>query len=120
VAFDVQGDGPWQFGAVVNNIWSFGGSGQGDNRTNQLLLNPFVSYNFADGWSIVTSPQITANWVASGEKWTLPVGGGVTKVVEISGRPVKFGLTSYYNAVRPKAASDTWLLQFTVTWLFPT
>jgi len=31
------------FGAVADNIWSSGGPPDSSDRTNQLLLNPFVS-----------------------------------------------------------------------------
>ena len=65
-AFITEDQSPWVFGAVVNNIWSFGGPG----GTNQLFLNPFVDYHFADGWSVGSSPEITTNWIASGGKWT--------------------------------------------------
>ena len=63
----------WVFGAVANNIWSFGGPPSSSDRTNQLLLNPFVSYHFAEGWSVGSSPNITTNWIASGGKWTCPL-----------------------------------------------
>jgi hypothetical protein len=112
--------GPWVFGAVVNNIWSFGSPPGSNDRTNKLLLNPFLSYHFDNGWSVGSSPEVTANWIASGGKWTVPVGGGVARVVRLGGQPVKLALDSYYNAVRPKANEETWLLQFTLTFLFPT
>jgi hypothetical protein len=53
-------DSPWVFGSVVNNIWSFGGPPESSDRTNSLLVNPFISYHFDDGWSIGSSPNITA------------------------------------------------------------
>ena len=37
------------------------------NGTNQLFLNPSVNYHFAEGWSVGSSPEITTNWIASGE-----------------------------------------------------
>jgi hypothetical protein len=117
VAFIIKGEGPWVFGAVANNIWSFGG-GPDSDRTDQMLLNPFVSYHLGDGWAISSSPDITANWIASGGKWTIPVGGGLSKVVRIAGQDVKFAVDAYYNAVRPKADEETWLMQLTVTFLF--
>jgi hypothetical protein len=116
-AFVLRNDGPWVFGAVANNIWSFGG-GPPSDRTNQFLLNPFISYHLGDGWAIGSSPNITANWIASGGKWTVPVGGGLSKTIAVSGQPLKIALDAYYNAVRPKADEETWLLQFTVTLLF--
>jgi hypothetical protein len=118
VAFVFRNDGPWVFGAVTNNIWSFGGPAPDSDRTNQFLLNPFVSYHFDDGWSVGSSPNIAANWIANGGKWTVPVGGGISKTVRIGDQPLKFAVDSYYNAIRPKAGFDTWILQVTIIVLF--
>ena len=114
-------DTAWVFGAVVNNIWSLGGPSQSSDRTNSLLVNPFISYHFGDGWSIGSSPNITANWLSNaGQVWTVPIGGGIAKTVRLGGQPVKVEVDSYYNAVRPQAGNETWLLQLTLTFLFPT
>ncbi len=78
VAFLKKDAGPWVWGVVVNNIWSFGGPPGSSDRTNSLLLNPFLSYHFSNGWSVSSSPNITANWLSkNGHKWTLPIGGGI-------------------------------------------
>jgi hypothetical protein len=111
--------GPWVFGAVVNNIWTFDQPSNSSDRTNRLMLNPFISYHFGDGWSVGSSPSIAANWIARGNKWTVPTGGGVSKAFRIGDQPIKFGINAFYNAIRPKAASDTWLLQATLTLSFP-
>jgi hypothetical protein len=118
VAFVHEDARPWMFSAVVNNIWSLGGPPSSGDRTNQLLLNPTVSYHFADGWSVSSSPNITANWIVSGNKWTVPVGGGFSKIIRIDKQPVKLSLEAYYNAIRPNAGNDTWLLQATLTFIF--
>jgi hypothetical protein len=77
-------------GVVANNVWSLGGPPTGRDTTNSLLLNPFVSYEFGDGWLVGSSPNITADWEsAPGKRWTLPVGGGIGKAVRIGGQPVK-------------------------------
>jgi hypothetical protein len=110
---------PFVFGMVANDIWSFGGPPGSSDRTNQLLLNPFMSYHFGDGWAIGSSPNITANWIAKGEKWTVPVGGGLSKTFRLGEQPLKLALDAYYNAVRPNAGNDTWLLQATLTFIFP-
>ena len=75
---------PWEYGVVVNNIWSFGGPPHGSDRYNQMLLNPFLSFHFGDGWSVGTSPNITADWVSkSGQQWTVPAGGGIGKLFHV-------------------------------------
>jgi len=118
-AFLKQDESPLVFGAVVNNIWSLGGPPGSSDRTNQLLFNPIVTYHFAEGWSVGSSPNITTNWIANGGKWTVPLGGGFGKAAVLGEQPIKLDLNFYYNAIRPKAANDTWLLQVTLTFQFP-
>jgi hypothetical protein len=117
VAFMHQDAGPWVYGLVANNIWTFGRA-TGSNATNEMLLNPFLSYHFRDGWAVSTSPDITANWIASGNKWTVPLGGVVSKVIQIGDQPVKLEVGAYYNAVRPIASQDPWQFQATLTFVF--
>jgi len=113
--------GPWQWGAVVNNIWSLGGPPHGSkNRTNTFLLNPFISYHFANGWALGSSPNVAANWLAvPGQDWTLPVGGGVSKTLRVGRQPVKLALDGYYNAIRPPAGDLNWVAMLTLTFVFP-
>ena len=82
-------------------------------------MNPFVNYHFAEGWSVGSSPEITTNWIASGGKWTVPVGGGFGKTIQLVGQPIRLDVDAYYNALRPKAGNETWLLQVKLTLLFP-
>jgi hypothetical protein len=117
-AFLHKDQGPWVFGAVVNNIWSIGGPPSSDS-TNALFLNPIVNYHFDDAWSVGSSPEITTNWIASGGKWTVPVGGGFGKLFRVGGQAVKVDIDSYYNAIRPTASKETWLVQLKLTFVFP-
>ena len=118
IAFVKKDESPWMLGAIANNIWSLNGAAPDSERTNELLVNPFVSYHFGDGWSVGSSPNITANWIGTGGKWTVPVGGGFSKVVALNTQPVKLAVDAYYNAIRPKAGNQTWVLQLTATFLF--
>jgi len=113
-AFLKEDQSPWVFGAVLNNIWSFGGPG----GTNQLFLNPVVNYQFADGLSLGSSPEITANRIASGGKWNVPVGGGFGKAFHLGGQAMKLDFDAYYNAIRSKAGNETWLVQAKLTFQF--
>jgi len=86
LAFIKEDESPWVLGAVVNNIWSIGSPPGNSDRTNQLFLNPFFSYHVADGWSVGSSPEIAANWITSGGKWTVPVAGGSGKAFYLGGQ----------------------------------
>lgn len=52
----------------------------------QTLVQPFVNYNMADGWYLVSSPIITVNWEADRDNAAVvPVGGGVGRVFTVGG-----------------------------------
>jgi hypothetical protein len=117
IAFMHEDAGPWVYGLVANNIWTFGGAA-GGNATNQMMINPFLSYHFGDGWALSSSPDITANWIGAGNKWTVPLGGVVSKVFEVGELPLKLEVVAYYNAIRPMASEDPWQFQATLTFVF--
>jgi hypothetical protein len=60
-------------------------AGWGKKSVDALLVQPFINYNFLHGWYFVSAPIITANWeAASEERWTVPIGGGVGKVIKFA------------------------------------
>ncbi|MGB7703865.1 MAG: porin family protein, partial [Pseudolabrys sp.] len=110
--------GHWVIGVLLNNQWSVGGDPLRP-AVNAGLAQPFANYNLAHGWYLNTSPIITVNWLAaSGEKWTVPVGGGIGRVFRVGDQPVNASIQAYYNVVRPTGASD-WTLRTSVALLFP-
>ena len=99
--------GHWVIGAVANNQWSF--AGWGNKSVDALLVQPFINYNFPDGWYVTTSPIITANWeTASNERWTLPIGGGVGKIVKLGKLPINLQLQAFDNVVTPSRSGADW------------
>jgi hypothetical protein len=115
VALSMQG--PWVFGALANQQWSF--AGWGDQDVSAMLIQPFVNYNLPDGLYLVSAPIITANWEArSGDTWTVPVGGGVGKLFKLDKLPINTQLQAFYNVERPRLAAD-WQLRFQLQFLFP-
>jgi len=117
VALHVDSGSPWVFGALVNNVWSLGSSS--DPGYSNFLLQPFVNYNFEAGFYLVSAPIMTAAWeAASGERWVVPVGGGIGKVFHLGRLPVNSQVSAYYNAVRPTDGAD-WQLRLQVQLMFP-
>lgn len=111
--------GPWVYGALLNNQWSF--AGWGDTKVNAFLVQPFLNYNLPKGWYLTSAPIMTANWVAStDDEWTVPVGAGGGKVWRVGkvGLPVNTQLQAFYNAIRPEESSD-WQLRVQIQLLFP-
>ena len=116
VVLDMQGS--WVYGIVASNVWSFvGDEERGD--VNLMSLQYFVNYNLPDGWYLTSAPIISSNWDAdSGNKWTVPVGGGFGKITRIGKQPVNFSAQAYYNAVTPELGAS-WQLRLSATFLFP-
>ena len=68
---------------------------------------------------LTSAPIITANWEESGDdRWTVPIGAGVGKIVRIGKLPVNVQGSAYYNVVRPDNAAE-WQLRLQVQLLFP-
>ena len=110
--------GPWVIGTLVRQLWSFAGDGDRQD-VSQLLVQPFVNYNFEKGWYAVSSPIVTANWKADSDNtWTVPVGGGVGKIFKIGSQAINAQLQSFYNVESPKNGPD-WSIRFQLQFLFP-
>jgi hypothetical protein len=110
--------GHWVLGTLVRQLWSFAGSNARQD-VNQTLVQPFVNYNLADGWSITSAPIITANWQSvAGSRWLVPIGGGIGKLIKLDGQPIQLGLQAYDNIERPTGAPQ-WSLRFSISLLFP-
>jgi hypothetical protein len=109
--------GPWVTGGLVNQIWSV--AGDSDRRSlNQFLVQPFVNYNLPNGWYLVSSPIITANWQASSDRWLVPVGGGVGRVFRVGSQPVNASLQAYANVAKPDLFGDV-TIRAQIQLLFP-
>ena len=109
---------PWSVGVLARQLWSFAGA-RDRADVSQFLGQPFANYNFDGGWFLFSDPTITVNWNAeSGQKWTVPLGGGVGRLFNIGNQPVNMRLGAFGNVVRPDFAPE-WALKFTVQLLFP-
>ena len=109
---------PWVYGVLVNNIWSLTSDKQGGSYNNGLI-QPFVNYNFPEGFYLTSAPILTVDWKAdSGQQWLLPIGGGVGKIFHIGKLPVNTQLSAYYNVVRPDFQAN-WQIRAQVQLMFP-
>ena len=110
---------PWVYGALLRNIWSFAGDSDRPD-VNFFLIQPFVNYNFTNGWYLTSTPGIISNWEAtSRDQWTVPIGGGIGKLLFRGDKhPVNIRLQSFYFLEKPDIGPD-WSLNFEFRILFP-
>jgi hypothetical protein len=106
--------GPWVVGGLINNVWSFD-----SGEVNLMTLQPFVNYNLADGWYLVSAPILTANWEAdSDERWTVPLGAGFGRTFRAGKLPLNCNVQFYDNLEHPTLGGE-WQLRIQVQLLFP-
>jgi hypothetical protein len=114
----LRSQGHWLYGMLANNLFSVAGpSARAD--VNQMLTQPFVNYNLRRGWYLTSSPIMTANWESTrDQRWLVPVGGGVGKIVHFGPLPVNIYEQFFGNAVHPDRTTN-WSARFQVQFLFP-
>jgi hypothetical protein len=109
---------PWVIGVLARQLWSVAGPGDRSD-VSQLLLQPFVNYNLGGGWYLVSSPMITADWNApSGNRWTVPVGGGFGKIFKVGDQPMNAQLQAFDYVSKPSGGPQ-WAVRFQLQFLFP-
>jgi len=114
----LRSQGHWLFGTLVQNLWSVAGPSSRPD-VNQMVLQPFVNYNLRHGWYLTSSPILTANWEAKpDQRWTVPVGGGVGRILHIGKQPVNLYTQFFGNAMRPDGTTS-WSVRFDMQFLFP-
>lgn len=106
------------YGMLLRHLWSF--AGDGDRRdVSQSLIEPWLNYNLENGWYLITDPVITVDWkIKSGDEMTVPLGGGVGKILKVGNQPMNLRAEAYYNVVNPDGAPD-WNIGATIQFLFP-
>lgn len=103
--------GSWTVGVLANQMWTFDG-----NDINKSFVQPWVTYELQDGWSVSATSQTSYDW--NTREWTVPLNVGVAKLVNFGKQPVQIQFGGIYMLSAPDGA-PRWGLQSTVTLLFP-
>jgi hypothetical protein len=89
------------------------------DEVNFFTWQYFINYNLPRGWYLTSAPIITANWEASsGNKWTVPFGGGVGRVFRIGKQAMNSNVGAFYNVERPEFGPN-WQIRLQLNFLFP-
>ncbi len=101
-------------GILVSHQWDV--AGEDDYDTSITGGQYFYAINFADGWQVNSSPTFAYNHEARGDdKWTLPLGIGVSRTMIFGGRPWKFGLQYWHYVESPDTFGPDYQLRFSVS-----
>ena len=106
-------------GVFPQQWWSIDGR-QDQPAVSQMNLQPFAAWFLPEGWSVGYSGNILANWHADkSQRWTVPLGADVAKVVKLGRIPIKIALAGQYMVEHPSIFGQEWNVQLVVTPVIP-
>ena len=107
--------GRWGFvGLLVNHQWSV--AGEDDYDTSLTGGQYFYTINLKNAWQIQAQPTFSYNHNGTaGNRWTLPVGIGVSKTTIIGKTPWKFGLQYWHYVESPKDFGAEYQIRFVIS-----
>ena len=110
--------GKWVVGLLLTQEWI--PAGAGSDQVNRATFQYFVNYNLSDGWYLTSNPAMSYNKrAAAGDRFNIPVGGGVGKIVKWGKQPINLSLKAFKNVVKPNGNSADMTVQAQVQFLFP-
>jgi hypothetical protein len=110
-------EGAWTIGALWNQVWSFSGDKTRRN-VNQMLLQPFVSYQATHMITLTVQSESTANWAASDQKWTVPINFLIAKLSTFGTFPASYQLGFGAFAIHPDIG-PSWKVRGAIVILLP-
>ncbi len=110
--------GAWGFvGLLVSHQWDV--AGDSDFDTSITGGQYFYTYNLKDAWQIQAQPTWSYNHEAVGEKWTFPLGIGISKTTALGKLPVKFSLQYWHYVTQADAFGPDFQIRFQVAPVIP-
>ena len=109
----------WIWGVFPQQWWSF--AGNSDRKSTNLTNIQYFIWRMLPGeWQIGMSPNITMNWEADRDnRFTVPVGLGVGKLVRLGKLPLKIQLQGQYSVIHPDDYGQRWNFQLQLTPVIP-
>lgn len=104
--------GGWGFvGMLLSHQWDV--AGEDDYDTSVTGGQYFYTINLKDAWQIQAQPTFSYNHEAeSGDKWTFPVGVGVSKTAKVGKLPVKFSVQYWHYVEQPDPFGPDYQIRF--------
>jgi len=106
-------------GVFPQQWWSYAGDADRP-QTSQMFLQPIFNVFIHGGWNVGYSGIITVNWEAPpNNRWTVPIGLQIGKVVKFGNLPVKFQIAGQYMVTQPDPVGQHWNIQLNITPVIP-
>jgi hypothetical protein len=91
----------WVLAGLLQHYKSFAGD-DGRADVNLTKIQYFHYYALNSTTSIGAGPTISANWEQNSDnRWSVPIGIGINKTINIGKVPVRFGAEVHYTVLKP-------------------
>jgi hypothetical protein len=107
--------GPWTWGALTNQIWSFAGDGQ-RQEVSRFYIQPFLSYTLPSSLNLGASMQNTYDW--KNDYWIWSLFPSVSKVFKPGKTPINLSMGPLFYAGKESRIAD-FGLRVGLTFMFP-
>jgi hypothetical protein len=116
-AVALKQEGPWTYGALWNQAWSFSGD---PNRSdvNQMFLQPFLAYQATHTITLTVQSEMTANWEADDQQWTVPLNFLASKLASFGPFPASYAFGVGAFVTHPDVG-PSWKIRGAITILLP-
>ena len=115
-AVALKQQGPWTYGALVNQVNSFAGDGSREDISS-TYLQPFLAYVTATHTTISLNTESTYNWKA--DDWSVPINLLVAQMLKAGDQIFQVGVGARYWLDTPDNGPEGWGLRLQLTFLFP-
>jgi hypothetical protein len=107
----------FSLGAIVTQLWTIAKDNDG-RQIDEFTVQPLLHWHFAHAFTLSSTPTMKAKWQEA-DVWTVPLGGGLSKVTTFGRQPVDLS-AEFFRYVTHPTSSGTTELKMTVSFLFPT
>ncbi len=109
--------GPWTYGALWNQVWSF--SGNADRAdVSQMFLQPFLSYQATHTVTVTVNSETSANWEVDEGRWTVPINVSVSKLSSFGIFPASYQI-GFGGFVDHPDVGPSWKIRGAIVILLP-
>jgi hypothetical protein len=109
--------GPWTYGALWNQVWSFSGDSSRSD-VNQMFLQPFLAYQATHTVTATVQSEMTADWEADDQQWTIPINFLVSKLSSFGVFPASYQFGFGVFPVHPDIG-PSWKIRGAIVILLP-
>jgi hypothetical protein len=109
-------NGPWQYGSLVNHLWSIAGT-DGRADVNATFLEPYLRFVTKSAWTYGANLESIYDWES--EEWSVPVNFIISKLTTIGKQKVSFLGGLRYWAESPSSGADGFGARFKISFVFP-